>query len=70
VNSTEEVVRQIATAREVGRASGRVGGVALFLGEYLRPQFRDTGIRLLADIRAAAFPRAVPLPWWLSGLPV
>jgi uncharacterized lipoprotein YddW (UPF0748 family) len=55
VNSAAEVVRQIEVAREVARNTGRVDGVALFVGEFLRPAFRDQGIQLLADIRAAAF---------------
>ena len=66
VNSVEEVVRQIELARLVGRRSGgRVSGVSLFLGEYLRPQFRDEGVRQLAAINAAAFRTAVTLPSWL-----
>ena len=65
LNPASEVLRQIATAREVAQATGRVSGVALFLGEYLRPQFRDTGIALLAEIGAAAFPTPARLPWWI-----
>jgi hypothetical protein len=69
LNPVSEVLRQIATAREVARATGRVSGVALFLGEYLRPQFRETGIGLLAEIGAAAFPTRVPVPWWIPRPP-
>jgi hypothetical protein len=65
LNPVSEVLRQIGTAREVGDATGRVCGVALFLGEYLRPQFRDQGIRLLTEIGAAAFPAPARQPWWI-----
>lgn len=65
LNPVSEVLRQIGVAREVGRATGRICGVALFLGEYLRPQFRAEGIRLLLEIGGAAFPTAVRLPWWV-----
>jgi uncharacterized lipoprotein YddW (UPF0748 family) len=66
VNTVEEVVRQIETAREVGRSTGRVSGVALFLGEFLRPAFRDQGARLLAEIKAGAFAAAARVPTWES----
>ena len=63
LNPASEVLRQIATAREVARVTGRVSGTALFLGEYLRPEFRETGIALLAEIGAAAFATPARLPW-------
>jgi hypothetical protein len=55
MNSPAVVVRQIDTARQVGRASGRVIGVALFMGELLRPAYRSLGAQYLADIGAGAF---------------
>jgi hypothetical protein len=65
VNSVEEVVSQIEAAREIGRRTGRVSGVALFLGEFLRPDFRDEGIRRLTEIKRAAFATTARLPGWL-----
>jgi hypothetical protein len=62
INSTSEVAAQIEAARAVGRDSGRVPGVYLFLGELLRPAHRVSGIRYLAELRAGAFRREARVP--------
>ena len=67
LNPASEVIRQIAAARDVARTTGRVSGVALFLGEYLRPQFRDEGIALLGEIAVSAFPAPARVPRWSPG---
>jgi hypothetical protein len=66
VNPVEEVVRQIECAREVARRTGRVDGFALFLGEHLRPAYRQEGARLLAQIGAAALDSPADPPLWGS----
>jgi hypothetical protein len=47
INTPAEVARQIRAAREVARATGRVTGVSLFLGELLRPAYRALGRQYL-----------------------
>jgi uncharacterized lipoprotein YddW (UPF0748 family) len=55
INSVVEVVRQIGAACEVARNTGRVNGVALFLGELLRPAYRSLGAGCLRAISSQAF---------------
>jgi uncharacterized lipoprotein YddW (UPF0748 family) len=55
LNSAREVVRQIGTAREVARSTGHVNGVALFVGELLRPAYRTLGAAYLDAISSRAF---------------
>lgn len=50
INTSAEVMRQIRAARIVARATGQVNGVSLFLGELLRPAYRERGKRCMESL--------------------
>lgn len=50
INTPAQVARQIRTVREVARSTGRVNGLSLFMGELLRPAYRELGRRYLGAL--------------------